>query len=202
MNDVMESAEPGKILLFVDIDAIPLNREALVLAMKTAGEGGILGCAQAANHMDRAHFIYAGPMFLALTKKTWVELDRPSFHADAEFDAGMRLSDLATQRGVAIRLLYPNVVCIPKWKLADAGVFGIGTFYEGKVFHLFESRKGALYVDLFSYIAGNVLNDRVVDYLTAIALANGWKIKVRERLAERRDRVANYFHFRRKTYSG
>jgi hypothetical protein len=189
MNEVMEGAESEEILLFVDIDAIPLNREVLILAMETADAGGIFGCAQSANHLERARFVYAGPMFLALKKRTWLDLNRPSFQIDADFDAGMRLSTLAFERGTPVRLLYPNVVCIPKWALADSGVSGTGTFYEGKVFHLFESRKAFLYIDLFSYVTGSVLEGRGIDYLRAIALANGWRVKIRKRLFSARDFV-------------
>jgi hypothetical protein len=37
-------------------------------------------------------------------------------------------------------MLYPWGCIVPKWRLGDVALYGVGTFYRGGVFHLFESR--------------------------------------------------------------
>jgi hypothetical protein len=171
MNEIMTHAKRDEVILFCDIDAIPLNEAVVASAIATARSGGIFGCAQAANHLADSNYIYAGPMFLALSKQTWISAGCPNFDAHISQEVAMGLSRSAESRNISIQLLYPNVVCVPKWRLGEKGVFGIGTFYECNVFHLFEARSGSIYVDVFSYVANTVLTRGKIDYLHAIELA-------------------------------
>ena len=60
--------------------------------------------------------------------------------------------------------IYPIFGGSPRWRLPGIGCFGIATFYETGVFHLFESRNGR-YVPTFLYIADCVATRRPIDYL-------------------------------------
>lgn len=179
MNRVMEAAPVDQIVLFCDVDAIPLRSKTLVEASSVAEMGGIYGCAQTGNHLADSGFVYAGPMFLALKKRTWVDLGKPSFEDDDQMDVAMRVSAVANVRELHVELLYPNVVCVPKWQLGQTGVFGVGTFYQGRVFHLFEARKSAAYVDLFRYVADSTALDSSINYLHAISLASRKGVRIR-----------------------
>jgi hypothetical protein len=157
-------AELGRdeIALLTDIDCFPLNREIVARAFARAREGAIFGCAQSTNHIDPDR-VYVAPMFMAISRRTWDALGRPSFRPDADNDVAQRLNDLARAEGVDIEMLTPFGAVVPKWRLADIGFYGIGTFYRGGVFHLFESRWTPFSFVLFD-VAQAVLNDRAIDY--------------------------------------
>ncbi|MGJ8587447.1 MAG: hypothetical protein ACSHXW_04780 [Yoonia sp.] len=155
MDRVAKNPEE-EIIVFADIDAFPLNRDAYELAVKTAEIGGIFGLAQIANHIDPLG-IYAGPMFLAFSKETYLRLGQPSLCHSDRHDPAQLLSISAKEFGVPLTLFYPRNVLIPKWALSDVGVFGIGTFYgENDFFHLFESRT-ASNILLFNAVSEDVV---------------------------------------------
>jgi hypothetical protein len=148
--------------LLTDIDCFPLNREIVEQAFAAARAGRIFGCAQSTNHVDPDR-VFVAPMFMAISRATWERLGRPSFRPDAENDVAQRLNHVATAAGVEIQRLEPWATIVPKWRLGDIALYGIGTFYRGGVFHLFESRWTPYAFILFE-VAEAVLADRPIDY--------------------------------------
>jgi hypothetical protein len=157
-------AEIGEddVALLMDVDCFPLNREIVDKAFAAARDGRIFGCAQATNHIDPDR-LYVAPMFMAISRKTWDRLGRPSFRPDAQNDVAQRLDGVARAAGVEIEMLMPWGAIVPKWRLGDVGLYGLGTFYRGGVFHLFESRSTPFAFLLFD-VAAAVLADRPIDY--------------------------------------
>jgi hypothetical protein len=147
----------------MDIDCFPLNREIVDRAFAAARAGRIFGCAQSTSHVDSDR-LFVAPMFMAISRRTWEGLGRPSFRPDASHDVAQRLNEVATAAGVGIEMLYPWGCIVPKWRLGEIALYGIGTFYRGGVFHLFESRKTPSSYILYD-VAEAVLNDRPVDYV-------------------------------------
>ena len=164
-------AELGEddVALLTDVDCFPLNREVVARALAAARDGAIFGCAQATNHVDPDR-LFVAPMFMAISRRTWDALGRPSFKPDKRNDVAQVLNDRARERGVAIEMLYPWGAIVPKWRLGDVGLYGLGTFYRGGVFHLFESRKTPFAFLLFD-VAEAVLADRPIDYPALMAKA-------------------------------
>ena len=162
LDGFMAELGPDDAALLTDIDCFPLNREIVARAFAAAREGAIFGCAQSTNHIDPDR-LFVAPMFMAISRKTWDALGRPSFRPDAENDVAQRLNDIARERGVKIEMLYPWGAIVPKWRLGDVGLYGLGTFYRGGVFHLFESRWTPFAFLLFD-VAEAVLADRPIDY--------------------------------------
>jgi len=78
----------------------------------------------------------------------------------------------------------PTSCLIPKWPLADKGLFGIGTFYgDCEFFHLFESRKPQ-YEKIFSAIVADVVSDQKLNfskYLSIVDELNGAPVSERKR---------------------
>ncbi|NCA77757.1 MAG: hypothetical protein EOM90_15610 [Alphaproteobacteria bacterium] len=171
INEIVTKAGNEDLLIFSDIDAIPLKQSALDLAIFYAKSGYIFGLAQTTNHKNNSLHIYAGPMFLAFMKKTWLAAGSPSFEADDTMDCGQRFSLLAEKNGIPIKLLYPTACIKVLWPLADRGVFGIGTFYENEFFHLFESRKKTN-IELFYMVANDILTENRLKYDDYIELIN------------------------------
>jgi hypothetical protein len=162
LDAYMAELGPDDVALLTDIDCFPLNGEIVARAFAAARAGAIFGCAQSSGRVDPG-LPYAAPMFMAISRRTWDGLGCPSFRPDARNDVAERLNQVARESGVAIDMLYPWGSIVPKWRLGDRGLFGLGTFYHGGVFHLFESRKTPFAFLLFD-VAQAVLADRAIDY--------------------------------------
>jgi hypothetical protein len=189
LDAYMAELGPDDVALLMDIDCLPLNGEIIARAFAAAREGKIFGCAQSTNHVD-ADAIYVAPMFMAISQRTWEALGRPSFRPDAEHDVAQKLNEVARAAGVEIERLDPFGAIVPKWRLGDIGFYGIGTFYRGGVFHLFESRWTPFAFLLFE-VADAVLHDREIDYagLMARALQTRGNQKWARRLARWRKAI-------------
>lgn len=164
LQHTMEHLPEDESILFLDVDAFPLSGDIVERAFRAAERGGIFGVAQAANHLDPT-FIYAGPMFLCLSKRTWNALGRPSLRADDEFDVAGRLTAAARDKDVKIDLIFPNFVAKPKWAMPNGNCLGTATFYEGSVFHLFESRALPNAQAIFAMVAEAVIRREPIDFI-------------------------------------
>lgn len=140
LDDTMGKLPEDEVVLFIDIDCIPIRKEAIIEAFEAAGRGCFYGVAQVANHKDKEH-VYISPVFMCLSKKTWRELDSPSFKETVNSDAGQNVTRVAQQKGIEIRMSMPTGCLKPVWNLSDVGFYGIGTFYQSGLFHLFQARK-------------------------------------------------------------
>jgi hypothetical protein len=169
LDGYMTEIAEDDIALLMDIDCFPLNRGIVDRAFAAARAGRIFGCAQSTSHVDPDR-LFVAPTFMAISRRTWDGLGRPSFRPDATNDVAQRLNELATAAGVDTEMLYPWGCIVPKWRLAEIALYGIGTFYRGGVFHLFESRKTPFSFILYD-VAAAVLNDRPVDYLALMEKA-------------------------------
>jgi hypothetical protein len=163
LDAFMAEIAEDDVALLMDIDCFPLNLEIVDRAFAAARAGRIFGCAQSTSHVDPDR-LFVAPTFMAISRRTWDGLGRPSFRPDATNDVAQRLNELATAAGIDTEMLYPWGCIVPKWRLGEIALYGIGTFYLGGVFHLFESRKTPFSFILYD-VAEAVLNDRPVDYL-------------------------------------
>ena len=183
MEDVLKRHDSKDVIVFCDIDAFPLNPRAYHDAVRHAERGAIFGLAQFSNH-KKTQEIYAGPMFMAFRKDCWEALGRPAMSSNKQHDAAEGLSVRAREQGVPLIMSSPTSCLIPKWALANKGVFGIGTFYgDCDFFHLFESRKPQ-YEKIFSAVVSDVVSDKPLDFNKYLQIAeeiNGAPPPVRKR---------------------
>lgn len=170
MEDVLSRHQSDDIVVFCDIDAFPLHRNAYLDAVRSAQNGNVFGLAQFSNH-KKTREIYAGPMFMAFRKSSWESFGQPGLKSSKQFDAAESLSAKARETGVPVVMSPPTASLIPKWALADKGLFGIGTFYGNcDFFHLFESRKPQ-YEEIFMAVVADVVGDRKLDFDRYLSLA-------------------------------
>jgi len=109
--DLKISTTPDdQVIIFCDIDAFPLKKEAFQDALTFAQNGGVYGLAQTANQLPNKNFIYAGPMFLAFSKKTWRILGEPSFRSTPEHDAGQLLTMVAREQNISVLVINPAAI--------------------------------------------------------------------------------------------
>lgn len=152
------------VILSVDIDCIPLHREVIDKAVSFARDGGIWGCAQVSNHLPEPEHVFAAPCFHAISKRTWRSLDCPSFCPDELNDVAQLMTRIAQTRGVPLHIAKPEFCLLPIYRFGSEYPYGVGTFFAGGVFHLYQSRTGR-YHGLFSEVADCVIAGRPLDYL-------------------------------------
>jgi hypothetical protein len=152
--------DPDEIIVLFDIDAIPLNKKIIPLAVEWSKNNiGLFGNAQVAPKLTPPNneFIFAAPSFLVFSIRTYNELGRPSFNVTNRSDCAGELSHIATEKGLLINLQYPNHVEIPNFKLDETHSFGYGTTYCNNTYHAFESRfgkKDVLFINKCNSILG------------------------------------------------
>lgn len=137
IDDYLRDNEWEEIAIF-DIDCIPINSFTIKHAQAQVKDN-IFGAAQKANHIDGSK-IYASPAFICFSKEIFMKLGFPTFKDGNGFDVGAFVSHVARQTGINVSLLWPTNVEVEKWSLEGTTMFGLGTTYQGLVYHAFESR--------------------------------------------------------------
>jgi hypothetical protein len=144
-NYLKDINDPEEIIVLFDVDAIPLNKKIIPMAVEWAKNNiGLFGNSQVAPNLKPPHnkFIYAAPSFLVFSIRTYNELGRPSFNTTQRSDCGGELSHIAKEKGLPINLLLPNYAEDIKFDLDGYHSFGHGTTYGNNTYHAFESRFG------------------------------------------------------------
>jgi hypothetical protein len=66
------------VILFLDVDAIPLNDQAIDETMKAAAAGRLVGNIQRSNHIQNNQHVFVAPSCLAISVDSFVTLNKPS----------------------------------------------------------------------------------------------------------------------------
>lgn len=130
-----------KTVLFLDIDAFPLNREIVPKLVAEANQGILSGTVTRSGSGHPIHH-YVGPFGMAITRATYDTLGQPDFEISERGDCGEEITYAAETRGVPIKFYWPIAVETPKWDLGNGLRLGQGTTYEGGIWHAFEIRRG------------------------------------------------------------
>lgn len=157
-KDEFESG--AEIVCFLEIDCVPVEQEVLMKAYRwVKDKRGILGIAQAANHLDPLH-IYAGPAFYMIHREAWKRISY-TFGEDNKNDVGQAVTKIAESMAIPVRCLMPTHYLMPpeydRWRLGNFGYFGRGTHYKHGVFHLFQGRANNA-VSTFDDICTKIVN--------------------------------------------
>lgn len=163
MNNVILQSD-SEIVGFMDVDCVPFCRSIVDHAISwVAQHKSFLGIAQVSNHIPPYSHIYAGPAFYFMWRETWEKLNRPTFCATPQADVAENVSYMAEISRVFYKTLYPtHYTKAPRdglWRLHTYGDFGIGTVYEGGVYHLYEGRF-AEQIDLFSEVCEQIVQEK------------------------------------------
>ena len=159
-NIMMSSIAEAK--LFIEIDCVPTNKEIVDKAIGFAlNNKSMVGIAQVSNHIAPYSHIYAAPAFLAISRDIWDDMGRPSFCTNENCDTAENVSYAAEIYKVKYKTLYPtHYFKEPEggaWDLHTYGKYGIGTHFEGGVFHLYQGRM-LQNADLFYNVCKGIRN--------------------------------------------
>jgi hypothetical protein len=130
-------------VLYLDIDCVPLNDNALDYMFEQAYQGKLIGDAQRSNHIDNNQHVFCGAHNIAFTFDLYSSLGNPTFSPTPRGDVAEELSYLAKENNVDVQLLMPLSFDAPPirmawepanlppyWALADGMPnYGIGTTY-------------------------------------------------------------------------
>lgn len=144
MDNIMENTD-ADVVLFLDIDCVPTNKDVVDKAIAWVMQHGtFIGIAQASNHIPPYSHIFAAPAFYAISKACWVKMNKPTFMETEQADVAENVSYAAEMMRINYKTLYPtHYFKAPTegiWKLHTYGEYGIGTHFEGGIFHLYQGR--------------------------------------------------------------
>lgn len=125
------------VVIFLDIDAIPVSTRAFNYVSDYASEGRLTGAIQRANHIRNGQHLYVGPFCMAFDVDLYRKLGSPSFNETYRGDVGEELTYTWERNGHPLQFLYPSHIVNPKWELGGGFKFGYGTTYSGMFYHTF-----------------------------------------------------------------
>lgn len=144
-------------IMFLDVDALPLNDKALDYFFEQAYAGKVIGSAQRSNHIQNNQHVFAAPHNVTFTVATYRKLGNPSFMPNYRGDVAEELTFKAEENNVPVEIIMPlryDAAPIrmewepnglpPYWDLADGmPKYGIGTTFgtEGNemFWHMYQS---------------------------------------------------------------
>jgi hypothetical protein len=151
-------SNPHDLVLFLDIDCIPLSEKAIDYFIEQAYAGKLIGNIQRSNHIENNQHVYAAPSALAVSKETYEKLGEPTFiPIQNRGDTAEELTYVAEESKIPIEMVMPLKYDAPPmrqtwetdkrpyWVLRDGMPnFGIGTTFgddkHGEMYwHCFQS---------------------------------------------------------------
>jgi hypothetical protein len=150
MNYILDNSK-ADVIGFLDSDCIPTNRDIIMYAANYAlSHQSFIGIAQASNHIGTKSHIFAAPAFFFIYREVWNKMGKPSFmdtfHQGGRSDVAEEVSYCAEEYGLRYKALYPTHFerepVEGVWHLGNYGYFGVGSHFEGGVYHLYQGRFG------------------------------------------------------------
>jgi hypothetical protein len=144
-------------IMFLDVDALPLNDNALDYFFQQAYAGKVIGSAQRSNHIQNNQHVFAAPHNVTFTIELYRKLGNPSFSPNYRGDVSEELTFKAEENNIPVEIIMPlrydappiRMAWEPKdsppyWDLADGmPKYGIGTTFgtEGNemFWHMYQS---------------------------------------------------------------
>jgi hypothetical protein len=142
--DAVMSQSQADIVGFLDVDCIPTSRKAVDDIIAWVKEHkSFAGIAQVSNHIPPASHIYAAPAFFFIWRETWERLGKPTFAATPHADVAENVCYAAELARIPYKTLFPVAYTEAPdegvWRLHTYGHYGIGTYFQTGVFHLYHS---------------------------------------------------------------
>ena len=130
-------------IMFLDIDCLPLENNALNYFFERAYMGKIIGDAQRSNHIQNDQHVFAAPHNVTFTIEMYRKLGNPSFMPNYRGDVAEELTFKARESNIPIEIIMPlrydappirmaweSKDSPPYWDLADGmPKYGIGTTF-------------------------------------------------------------------------
>jgi hypothetical protein len=128
------------VVLFLDIDCIPLQENAIDLYIESASKNKLVGNIQRSNHIENNQHVFAAPSALAISKSVFESIGKPSALETYRSDVAEEYTWKCEEYGIPIELYMPlkydrSPAECEFWPLAkDMPVYGLGTTYGNEEF--------------------------------------------------------------------
>ncbi|NBW56536.1 hypothetical protein EBR43_01885 [bacterium] len=144
MQEVLDN-ETSDIVGFVDIDCIPLRQDTFTETIRIcAAHRSICGIAQATNHIPPMTHVFCGPGYFFIWRKLYEALGRPPLMETQRSDVCEEICYQAEAKGIRYHTFFPTHFerepVEGVWRLHNLALYGVGTTYGDKVYHLFQGR--------------------------------------------------------------
>lgn len=141
-------------ILTLDVDCIPLSKDALIYTVEQIEKNVLIGCAQRSMHIENNKHVYVGSPCFGMSTDLYQGLNTPSCAPTARGDTAEELTYLAEELGYDVEKFMPHKYELdplagPAWELDTPDKkYGIGTTFvntagDEMFYHLFESRTKA-----------------------------------------------------------
>jgi hypothetical protein len=152
------------IFVFIDSDCVPLKRESVIESIEFCKRGYLVGNAQITNCIKAKHDLFCAPSFLTISKDYYNSIGKPSAVNNHRSDVAQELTRAAVEKEKRLKMHFPtSFQSTPAggiWRLSSYGYYGIGTIYDEKFYHLYQTRFKQN-VDLFVETCELILSDRI-----------------------------------------
>lgn len=144
-DQVMESTT-ADIVIFSDVDAVPINNHFYQDIINYCSNDYMVGVVQVTPNLNSVHQFYCASGFMGISKSYYHSIGSPSFmdNVSKDCDISQQLTKKAIQMKKRLKFWFPtSFQAIPKgglWRYSGYGYNGIGSIYDEKIYHLFESR--------------------------------------------------------------
>ena len=142
-------------IMFLDIDCVPVNENALQYCFDRAYENKLIGDAQRSNHIENDQHVFVGAHNITFRIDMYRKIGAPSFLPNHRGDVAEEITFRAEECNYEVELLLPisydappirmawETNAEPFWRLADGMPnYGIGTTYgkgnEGMFWHCWQ----------------------------------------------------------------
>lgn len=171
MDEVLKLSD-SDIIGFFDIDCVPTNKEIIKQAINyCVKNNSFIGIAQASNHIPPSSHIFAAPAFFFITKSCYLSLDCPSFCETNRSDVAQEVSYRAEELSKPYKAIYPKYFEKPStegvWKLGNYGKFGVGTYFNGGIYHLYQGRFSNN-IELFTKRCDQIITKGTLDFSSMV----------------------------------
>lgn len=95
------------VVLFLDIDCLPVSANAIELYLTTALEGKLIGNAQRSGHIQNNNHLFAAPSALALSSTSFDKIGRPSAMETSRGDVAEEYTYAAEANKIAVDFVPP-----------------------------------------------------------------------------------------------
>jgi hypothetical protein len=138
--------------LILDIDAIPLTRNAVLTTLRLAHKGALVGNIQRSNHINNDEHTFIAPSFMGIDIWKWMMWGSPSFRPTSRGDVAEEVTYRWEDNKGDVLYYMPigfeaPPIEAPSWKLADGMPdYGCGTTFGAEgvpvSYHAFQISHG------------------------------------------------------------
>lgn len=147
VSDQIKKQLDFDVMLFLDIDCLPLNENAIQYFVTKAFDGKLIGNAQRSGHINNNNHLFAAPSALALNIENFKKMNCPSAMETKRGDVAEEYTYAAEQNNIDVELIFPTKFDRevyryewetdkrPYWTLENGHPnYGLGTTYGNETF--------------------------------------------------------------------